>query len=262
MAGFGREEISRRAMTNVMLYSKQRVWGLMVLAGAFLVVPCVGGWATPLTATVETAQAALVGPTLKGSAGKGLLIGGAVATVDLQDAKLAALIAGQFNCLTPEYEFMPEKMVDDQGHFTFEQGDKVVAFAEKNHMPVFGHMLVWHYVTRRWLFEDEVGKPLPREKTLANLKTYIDGVVGHYKGRIKAWDVVNEGISDKDDEYLKDTPALRAIGEDYIAKAFEFAHDADPGAQLLLQRLQYRATGQVRENGAPHPLSQGSGGAH
>ncbi len=93
-------------------------------------------------------------------------------------------------------------------------------------------MLVWPFVTRKWLFEDPAGKPLPREKALANWKSYIDGVVSHYKGRIKAWDVVNEAISDKEGEYLRDTPALRAIGENYIAKAFEFAHAADPKAEL------------------------------
>jgi endo-1,4-beta-xylanase len=123
-------------------------------------------------------------------------------------------------------------MVDDDGKFTFAAGDRVVAFAEKHHMPVFGHMLLWHFVTRKWLFEDPAGKPLPREKALANLKHYIDTVAGHYRGRIKAWDVVNEAISDKDGEYLKETPALRAIGADYIERAFAFAHAADPKAEL------------------------------
>jgi endo-1,4-beta-xylanase len=174
----------------------------------------------------------LGGETLREAAGKRLLVGCAVATVDLADPKLAALVAGQFDCITPEYEFMPEHMVDEKGGFTFERGDRVVAFAEAQRMPIFGHMLVWHFVTRKWLFEDPESKPLPRERALANLKKCIDGVVGHYKGRIRAWDVVNEAISDKDGEYLKDTPARRAIGADYIEKAFEFAHAADPQAEL------------------------------
>jgi endo-1,4-beta-xylanase len=87
-------------------------------------------------------------------------------------------------------------------------------------------------VTRKWLFEDAAGKPLPREKALTNLKKYIDCVMGRYRGRIKAWNVVNEAISDKDGEYLKDTPALKAIGEDYVEQAFRFAHAADPQAEL------------------------------
>lgn len=170
--------------------------------------------------------------TLREAAGKRLLVGCAIATVDLQDPKLAALIAQQFDAVTPEYDLMPAHLVDDAGHYTFEQGDTVVAFAEKHHMPVFGHMLVWNFVTRHWFFESPDGKQLPREKALANLKGYIDAVMGHYKGEIKAWDVVNEALSDTDGEYLKDTPARRAIGDDYVEKAFEFAHAANPKAAL------------------------------
>ena len=120
-------------------------------------------------------------PTLREAAGDKFLIGAAIATVDLQDPKLVALVTQQFNCITPEYDFMPEKLIDDKGNFTFENGDKIVEFAEKNRLPVFGHMLVWHFVTRKWLFENADGTPLPRDKALANLKLYIDGVVGTTK---------------------------------------------------------------------------------
>ena len=170
--------------------------------------------------------------TLREAAPKNLLIGGAVATQDLDKPELANLAATQFDVITPEYEMMPEKLVDDNGQFDFATADRVVEFAEKNHQQVLGHMLVWHFVTRSWLFEAPDGKPLPRERALANLQLYISTVVGHYKGRIRAWNVVNEGISDADGEYLRDTPALRAIGPDYIEKAFEFAHAADPDAEL------------------------------
>jgi endo-1,4-beta-xylanase len=161
-----------------------------------------------------------------------MLIGCCVTTAGLKDPNLATLVVEQFNCITPEYELMPEFMVDEGWKFTFERGDKVLAFAEENHLPVFGHMLVWQFVTRKWLFEDQAGKPLAREKALSNLKRYINEVMHHYHGRIKAWNVVNEAISDKDGEYLKDTPALRAIGDDYVEKVFEFAHTADPDVEL------------------------------
>lgn len=204
---------------------------LRTLCLALLVLTFItGSWAA---AEGQVTNALLSGAqTLQEAAGKRLLVGCAAATVDLKDAKLAALITKQFGCLTPEYEFMPEHLVDENGKYTFERADAVVAFAEQNMMPVYGHMLVWHFVTRKWLFEDRAGKPLPREKALVNLKNYISTVMGHYKGRIKAWDVVNEAISDADGEYLRDTPALRAIGSDYIEKAFEFARAADPDAEL------------------------------
>ena len=205
---------------------------------------------TPLVVAATLACAPVFArekPTLREAAGDKFLVGAAIATVDLQDPKLSALVTQQFNCITPEYDFMPEKLIDEKGNFTFENGDKIVDFAEKNSMPVFGHMLVWHFVTRKWLFENPDGTPLPREKALANLKLYIDGVVGHYQGRIKAWDVVNEAISDNADEYLKDTPALRAIGPDYIEKAFEFAHDADPNVELYYNDYNIEQPGKLEK---------------
>ena len=66
---------------------------------------------------------------------------------------------------------------------------------------------------------------------IANLKTHIETVVKHFKGKVKGWDVVNEAVNDAADPYLRNTPAP-AIGDDYVLKAFEFAHKADPDAEL------------------------------
>ena len=74
-------------------------------------------------------------------------------------------------------------------------------------MKVVGHNLCWHSQTPAWMFRDEDGKPLPRDEALKNLKDHIDGVVGHFKGKVIGWDVVNEAISDAGDDYLRDTPA-------------------------------------------------------
>jgi endo-1,4-beta-xylanase len=82
------------------------------------------------------------------------------------------------------------------------------------------------------MFRGPDGKARPRDEALRNLKSHIDAVVGHFKGKIVGWDVVNEAISDAKYGYLRNTPARRAIGDDYIAKAFEFAHAADPDVEL------------------------------
>jgi endo-1,4-beta-xylanase len=170
--------------------------------------------------------------TLREAVAPGVLMGCAIASGDLADTAVVSLVTKQFNCITPEYELMLGVLADDAGHYNFAGADRVAAFAESHHMPVLGHMLLWHCISRKWLFEGSDGKPLPREAALANMKAHIAKLTGHYKGRVKGWDVVNEAISDKPEEYLKDTPALRAIGPDYIEKAFEFAHAADPQAQL------------------------------
>ena len=91
---------------------------------------------------------------------------------------------------------------------------------------------MWHNPAPAWPFQDENKRPLPREKALANRKVHIDAVAGHFRGKVIGWDVVNEAISDAPGEYLRDTPARRAIGDDYVVKAFEIAEAADPGAEL------------------------------
>ncbi|HWA87135.1 MAG TPA: endo-1,4-beta-xylanase [Opitutus sp.] len=170
--------------------------------------------------------------TLRRAAPASLLIGCAASSGDVRDPVTSAMIARQFNCLTADNEMMPSMLVDDAGHYDFTRGDLIAHFARDHGLPFFGQMLVWNHITRDWFFKDAAGKPLPREQALKNLHDYIRTVVGHYRGLVKAWDVVNEAISDNDGEYLRETPALRAIGDDYIAKAFAFAHEADPDAKL------------------------------
>jgi endo-1,4-beta-xylanase len=99
---------------------------------------------------------------------------------------------------------------------------------------------VWHNQTPQWAFEGVDGKPLDRETALARIKKHIDEVVGRYRGRIHAWDVVNEAIDDNGRlrsgpvgaPGQRGEPWHAAIGDEYIQKAFEFAHAADPDAEL------------------------------
>jgi endo-1,4-beta-xylanase len=150
----------------------------------------------------------------------------------VKDPAKAALILRQFNCLTGEFEFMPQFLEPEPGKFTFERADMIAEFARAHHLPLTGHMLCWGQLTPGWMYADGAGKPLPRAAALANLKQYIDGVVQHFHGKVDSWNVVNEAISDNAGEWLRDTPAHRAIGDDYVEKAFEFAHAADPDVAL------------------------------
>ena len=169
--------------------------------------------------------------TLRQAAGPRFLIGTAIMSSATENPQRAALIAEQFNCLTGENEFKPDALEHVQGKFTFENADKIVAFAREHGMKVIGHNLCWHQQSPAWMYSDASGKPLPREQALANLKSHIDGVVTHFKGKVIGWDVVNEALGDSK-EYLRDTPAQRTIGDDFIERAFEFAHAADPDVEL------------------------------
>ncbi|HTV19479.1 MAG TPA: endo-1,4-beta-xylanase, partial [Polyangiaceae bacterium] len=106
-------------------------------------------------------------------------------------------------------------------------GDALVDFAERHQMAVVGHCLSWHQQCPDWLFPAGA----ERETALAQLREHIHAVAGHYRGRLQGWDVVNEAIAD-DGEFLRDTPALRAIGDDHVLRAFELAREADPDVEL------------------------------
>jgi endo-1,4-beta-xylanase len=97
-------------------------------------------------------------------------------------------------------------------------------------MYMVGHTLVWHSQTPRWVFQGEGTNTVTRDELLQRMREHIHTVVGRYKGRIKAWDVVNEALLE--DGSLRHSQWCRVIGEDYIAKAFEYAHEADPAAEL------------------------------
>jgi endo-1,4-beta-xylanase len=176
--------------------------------------------------------AAVDSPTLREAAGPQVLIGGAASSADLQNPKFVSLISREFSALTAHRDMMPALLVDDEGHYTFEAGDAVAQFAQEHGMAFYGHMLTWQHLSRDWFFQDKSGNPLSREQALANLKGFITTVVQHYRGKVKAWDVVNEAISDEPGEYLRDIPIRRAIGDDFILKAFQFAHEADPDVEL------------------------------
>jgi len=138
-----------------------------------------------------------------------------------------------FDALTPANSMKPDALQRTEGQFTFADGDSLVEIAEKCGATPIGHVLVWHEQTPAWFFQGPHGQPVSRELALARLRKHIATVVGHYKGRVKQWDVVNEAISDTPGELLRPTPWLKAIGPDYIAEAFRAAHDADPDAILI-----------------------------
>ena len=116
------------------------------------------------------------------------------------------------------------------GNYRFDQADRFVEYGERHGMFIVGHTLVWHNQTPRWVFQNEDGSEVDRDTLLERMREHIHTVVGRYKGRVHGWDVVNEAL--KEDGTLRDSAWRRIIGDDYIIKAFQFAHEADADAQL------------------------------
>jgi len=181
-----------------------------------------------ITGALTGAQTPSLKDTFKGS----FLVGAALnpAQFTEQDTRGAALVKAQFNTITPENVLKWEYVHPQPGSYSFELPDRYVAFGEKNHMFIVGHTLVWHNQTPAWVFQDDKGNPADRETLLNRLRDHIHTVVGRYHGRINGWDVVNEALDE--DGTLRQTPWLKIIGEDYLVKAFQFAHEADPQAEL------------------------------
>lgn len=148
-----------------------------------------------------------------------------------QDTRSVPLIKKHFNSITPENVLKWERVHPEPKTYAFELPDKYVNYGQKNNMEIVGHTLVWHSQTPAWVFQDEKGGPADRDLLLTRMHEHINTVVGRYKGRIKAWDVVNEALNE--DGSMRQTPWMKIIGEDYIAKAFQYAHEADPEAILL-----------------------------
>jgi len=160
------------------------------------------------------------------------LIGAAINTAQItgQDSRGDAIIDAQFSTISPENALKWDRIHPKPDTYDFTLADQYVAFGEKHHMFIVGHCLVWHNQVPAWVFRNDKGELVDRETLLKRLHDHITTVVGRYKGRIHDWDVVNEALNE--DGTLRQSPWLKIIGEDYIAKAFEYAHEADPQAQL------------------------------
>jgi len=170
--------------------------------------------------------------TLKETFKDHFLIGAALNNAQFSgyDTLSADLVKKHFNTLTPENVLKWEPVHPQKDKYDFEAADRFVEFGQKNNMFIVGHTLVWHAQTPRWVFETDSNKAADRETLLSRMKAHIMTVVGRYKGRIKGWDVVNEALND--DGTLRQSRWMKIIGEDYLLKAFEYAHEADPNAEL------------------------------
>jgi endo-1,4-beta-xylanase len=187
---------------------------------------------TALLATSLMANAKGKAMGLKDTLADSFLIGVAINSDQASgnDSLATAVISQNFNCIVPENCLKPEHMQPAEGKFKWRKAERYVKFGEDHNMTVIGHVLVWHAQTPDWFFKDSLGNTASRELVIERMRNHIHTVVGHFKGRIKGWDVVNEAIEDNG-AYRK-SPWYQIIGEDYIELAFRFAHEADPDAEL------------------------------
>ncbi len=165
--------------------------------------------------------------SLKSSFKDAFLIGTALNVNQIleKDSVQQKLIASEFNSITPENVMKSALIHPKKDQFNFELPDKLVNLAKKNNMHIQGHTLVWHSQISPFF------KEIKDSTEMVNvLKDHITKIVGRYKGKIDAWDVVNEALND--DGTLRKTVFLDVLGKDYLSLVFKIAQEANPNADL------------------------------
>ena len=171
-------------------------------------------------------------PSLKDAVGDKFLMGVALnvnqsSGVDTSSIKL---VKQHFNSIVAENCMKCEVIHPEEDRYDFTLADQFVSFGEKNGMAVIGHCLIWHSQLAPWFCVDEKGNNVTPEVLKQRMKDHITTIVTRYKGRIKGWDVVNEAILE-DGSYRK-SKFYEILGEEFIPLAFQYAHEADPDAEL------------------------------
>ncbi|MEJ7768096.1 MAG: endo-1,4-beta-xylanase [Chitinophagaceae bacterium] len=160
-------------------------------------------------------------------------IGVAVTPASLSTAE-SALILRHFNSLTAENAMKMGPIHPEENRYFWKDADSIVNFAREHGLKMRGHTLCWHNQTPGWLFRDAAtDTTVTKEVLLKRLKDHITTIVNRYKGKVYAWDVVNEVIADDSATYFRKTNWYQICGEDFVARAFEYAHEADPKAVLF-----------------------------
>ncbi|QKZ23054.1 endo-1,4-beta-xylanase [Streptomyces chartreusis] len=200
----------------------------------------IGALAAVLVAATVPAAQAHDGrpPTLADLAERhGRYFGSATDNPELVDEPYTALLGSEFDQITPGNGMKWYATEPQQGVFDFTKGDEIVALARADHQKVRGHTLVWHSQLPGWL----TGREWTATELRAVLKKHIQTEVRHYRGRIYAWDVVNEAFNE--DGTYRETVFYKTLGPGYIADALRWAHQADPKARLYLNDYNVEATG-------------------
>jgi endo-1,4-beta-xylanase len=151
--------------------------------------------------------------------------------LDQQDAAQLQLIEREFNSVTGENAMKWGVIRPDGRSWQWQRADRLVDFAFRHRMALVGHNFVWHSQIPATVFADDSGNALDRVALLSRMHEHIDTLAGRYRGKVWAWDVVNEAIDE--DRGWRRSRWHEIIGDDYMEQAFRFARAADPKAQLL-----------------------------
>lgn len=204
----------------------RKILGILVMAG--FSAACFG-----IASCMEKAEAKEE-PVLKEIFKDKFTIGAAINArqVSGADSLGAAVAKKHFNSVVAENVRKCEEIHPEKDRYYWDDADAFVKFGEENGMEIIGHCLIWHSQCAPWFLVDDNGKYVSADTLKQRMKDHIYTVVGRYKGRVKGWDVVNEAIVE-DGSYRK-SGFYEILGEEFIPLAFQYAHEADPDAELYI----------------------------
>ncbi len=169
-------------------------------------------------------------PALKEVFAPTFLVGAAIEPSQLRITTDVNLLRKHFSSITAENVMKPHRLAPREGQYYFGPADELVRFAQVNGIKLRGHTLLWHRNAPAWFFEGG-----DRAEIRGRLERYVGDVVTHFKGKVYAWDVVNEVAGDEAGKtYRESSPWFKALGPDYIEYAFRAARAADPDVQLFI----------------------------
>ena len=210
---------------------RKRIFFGWVLA-LFSITPLMAQWGQP--------QDPNAGKGLKDTYDGYFTIGVAVNKRNVSDAAQMELIKKEFNSITAENDMKVGEIHPKEGVWNWGAADSIADFCRKNGIKLRGHNLCWHSQFADWMLKDKKGKPVKKEVFYQRLRDHIHTVVNRYKDIIYAWDVVNEAIADQAFGWpgrpanpYRESELFKLCGDEFIAKAFEYAHEADPNALLF-----------------------------
>ena len=171
-------------------------------------------------------------------------IGVAVNMRNISNPEQIAIIKKDFNSITAENDMKPQPTEPAYGQFNWKNADKIANFCRSNGIKLRGHCLMWHAQIGEWMYKDEKGDLVSKEKLFQNMKHHITAIVERYKDVVYAWDVVNEAISDggwqggrrgmgEHPSPYRNSPLYQIAGDEFIKKAFIYAREADPNVLLF-----------------------------
>lgn len=185
------------------------------------------------SAKLHAAEKAAAATGLKDAYKDDFLIGAAlsVSIIKQQDPKLVALINKDFNSITPENCQKWGEIRNEDGSWKWQDSDAIVDFAGKNKLHMVGHTLGWHSQIPESVFKNKDGSYISKDALAKKQQEHITTLVDRYKGKIHAWDVVNEAVGD--DNKMRDSHWYKIMGDDFLVNAFNLAHETDPKAHLM-----------------------------